>query len=227
MWKHLALETLSVQSILIDLPGHGKSIGISDTSPSIEAMAIKVKEVIDHLKLELYHVIGHSMGGYVALELKAFDLGCRKITLLNSNYWTDSLQRKKDRLRVAEIVFKAKDFFLSEAIPRLFSDTKKYKKEMLLLINEASKILPKDMAYCSIAIGNRKDFTSFVIENKADIYIIHGALDHLVNISDFEPVFLSDDTHFYLFPKSGHMCHVECENTTFLTTLMSPHVQQT
>lgn len=227
MWKHLALETLSVQSILIDLPGHGKSIGTSDTNPSIEAMAMKVKEVIDHLKLELYHVIGHSMGGYIALELKAFDLRCQKITLLNSNYWTDSLQRKKDRLRVAEIVFKAKDFFLSEAIPRLFSDTKKYKKEIHLLINEASKMLPEDMAYSSIAMSNRKDFTSFVKDNKPHIYVIHGALDHLVKTSDFEPVFLSDDTHFYLFLKAGHMCHVECENITFLTTLMSPHVQQT
>jgi len=227
MWEHLALETLSVQCILIDLPGHGKSPGIKDANPSIEAIAIKVKEIIDHLKLELYHVIGHSMGGYVALELKAFDLRCHKITLLNSNYWADSLQRKKDRLRVAEIIFKAKDFFLAEAIPRLFSNAKNHKKEISFLINEASKMLKEDMAYSALAMGNRKDFSSFVLKNKPDIVLIHGALDHLVNTSDFEPIFLSDDPNFYLFPKAGHMCHAECENTTFLTTLMSPHVQQT
>lgn len=227
MWEHLALETLSVTSILIDLPGHGSSKGINDGHPSIKALSLKVKEVIDHLNLDSYHIIGHSMGGYVALELKAFDLRCQKITLLNSNYWSDNLQRKKDRIRVAKIVFKAKDFFLSEAIPRLYSNSKKYKKEIRILINNASKMLPEDMAYCSIAMGNRKDFSLFVIKNKHDIYIIHGALDHLVNIVDFDPIFLSDDTHFYLFPKAGHMCHVECENTTFLATLMSPHIQQT
>ena len=226
MWQHLALENLSVTSILIDLPGHGGSSGINNGNPSIEAISLKVKEVIDHLNIDLYHVIGHSMGGYVALELKDLDLRCQKITLLNSNYWNDSVQRKKDRIRVAEIVFKAKDFFLSEAIPRLYSNTKKYNKEISILMHEASKMLPEDMAYCSIAMGNRKDFSSFVTENKADVYIIHGALDHLVNTADFEPIFLSDDPHFYLFPKAGHMCHVECENTTFLATLMSPHVQQ-
>ena len=110
----------SIQQIRIDLPGHGKSTSILD-SPSIQLMAKEVAQIIQHLELPHFNVIGHSMGAYVGLELSQMK-GFKQLILVNSNCWSDSEQRKQDRLRVAQIVQHAKNSFLREAIPNLLID---------------------------------------------------------------------------------------------------------
>lgn len=56
----------SYRVISLDLPGHGAS-GSERESWSIEALAADVKTVVDELGLERVVLIGHSMGGPVAL----------------------------------------------------------------------------------------------------------------------------------------------------------------
>ncbi len=56
------------QVVCIDLPGHGES-GCFNEIHSMEDMAKAVKEVLWHLEIEKAAVAGHSMGGYVSLEL--------------------------------------------------------------------------------------------------------------------------------------------------------------
>jgi len=52
--------------VAIDLPGHGDS-GVASESHSMEFMASTVKSVADSLGLKNIFMIGHSLGGYVAL----------------------------------------------------------------------------------------------------------------------------------------------------------------
>lgn len=113
MWTFLNINRLYAQNIFIDLPGHGNS-ALTDNSerPSIEFMAHEVLKVLNFLKIESYSIVGHSMGGYVGLLVKEMDSRCEKVVLINSNFWSDNEQKKKDRLRVAEIVFKAKKVFI-------------------------------------------------------------------------------------------------------------------
>ena len=72
--------------------------------------------------------------------------------MLNSNYWSDSFSKKKDRERVSNIAFKAKNYFIQEAIPNLFSDQKKYKVEIQELIQDAQKMTPEAISYASLAM---------------------------------------------------------------------------
>ena len=60
--------------------------------------------------------------------------------MLNSNFWADSEQKKKDRLRVADIAFKAKKVFINEAIPNLFGQVELFRDEIEVLKEEAMKI---------------------------------------------------------------------------------------
>jgi pimeloyl-ACP methyl ester carboxylesterase len=53
--------------VVVDLAGHGDS-GSDRTDWSIESMAQDVRAVIDHLALESVILVGHSMGGPVAVE---------------------------------------------------------------------------------------------------------------------------------------------------------------
>ena len=79
-------------------------------------MALQVLEILKELKITQFTLVGHSLGAYVGLELCHL-APCQKLILLNSNCWSDDEQKRRDRLRVAEIVFKAKKHFIREAIP--------------------------------------------------------------------------------------------------------------
>ena len=107
--------------ISIDLPGHGQTptIGYVHT---MELMAECVKSVLDSIGIRKYVVVGHSMGGYVALAFaELFPQHVSGLCLFHSTALPDSEEKKKDRDRVAEIVKKDHTQFVSDLIPKLFS----------------------------------------------------------------------------------------------------------
>lgn len=111
----------SFRVISIDLPGHGQtpSVGYIHT---MELMAGCVKAVMDSLHLKKYVVVGHSMGGYVALAFaELFPEHVKGFCLFHSTAMPDSEEKKKDRERVAEIVKQDHKEFVSGLIPKLFS----------------------------------------------------------------------------------------------------------
>jgi pimeloyl-ACP methyl ester carboxylesterase len=69
MWSEPALEMLEkhYKVIVFDYRGMGYST-TTDTSLSIKRMAIDIQELLNVLKINKTHVLGWSMGGYVAQE---------------------------------------------------------------------------------------------------------------------------------------------------------------
>jgi pimeloyl-ACP methyl ester carboxylesterase len=215
MWDYLPLEQLNYQKIFIELPGHGQS-ALTDESenPSLNFYANEVQEVLVFLKIEKFSVVGHSLGAYVALILKEQNGACQKVVLLNSNFWADSEQKKKDRLRVAEIAFKAKKVFINEAIPNLFGHVELFQNAIQVLKEEAMKIEPESIAYAALAMRQRKDYSHMIAENPSDFFIIHGALDRLVTTEfltqQTNPIFKEQlANHLFIINEAGHMAHIE------------------
>lgn len=204
MWEVLPLSELPITALFIDLPGHGKS-ELLDQNPSIHAMAQEVQKVLVHLDIKKFTVVGHSMGAYVGLELSQ-NPGFQKLILLNSNCWSDSEQKKQDRLRVAAIVQKAKYHFVREAIPNLFSHPESHPHFIEILVKEANEMPPEAIAYAALAMRERADFTSFVNAHPAQFIFIQGKLDRLVSVEELEAKIKGP--HIYLLD-SGHMAHVE------------------
>lgn len=207
MWKNLPLDTLGLKIVLIDLPGHGSSVlHQGNDSPSIGFMADQVLGVLDHLEVKEFHIVGHSMGGYVALDIKIKRPSCRKVVLLNSNYWVDTPSKKRDRKRVAKLAFESKAYFIRSAIPGLFLNPEKHRKQVDFLINEALKITSESIAFSSIAMTERNDCTSML--PNADLYIVHGSQDRLALLTQFDRSFKENGSLFTI-ENSGHMCHFE------------------
>ncbi|MCF8201571.1 MAG: alpha/beta fold hydrolase [Crocinitomicaceae bacterium] len=204
MWDYLALDALPIQQIRIDLPGHGQSSELLET-PSIQEMAKEVLRVLDHLSVADYSVVGHSMGAYVGLELSQFK-GFEHLILLNSNCWSDSDQKKHDRLRVAQIVQNAKDIFIREAIPHLFRNPSANSEQITRLINEAKHLSPQAIAQSALAMRERTDFTDFVNAHPEKFTIIHGIHDRLVTVSELQQKVTSAPLHLL---DCGHMAHIE------------------
>lgn len=204
MWEALPLSELPVTALFIDLPGHGKS-ELLDQNPSIQAMAQEVQKVLVQLEIKEFTVVGHSMGAYVGLELSQHT-GFQKLILLNSNCWTDSEQKKQDRLRVATLVQKAKLHFVREAIPGLFAAPDRHSAFVSGLISEANLMSPEAIAFAALAMRERTDFTSFVNAHPEQFIFIHGKHDRLVSVDELEARIKGP--RIYLLD-SGHMGHIE------------------
>ena len=69
MWDEISAEFIKTHEIVrVDLPGFGNSARLAD-SPSMSLYAECVNQLILELNIENFTLIGHSMGGYVGLEL--------------------------------------------------------------------------------------------------------------------------------------------------------------
>ena len=213
MWDYLTLNELNVRCILIDLPGHGQS-PLTDTAeiPSIRFMAQQVLEVLKELKITEFTLVGHSLGAYVGLDLCHL-APCQKLILLNSNCWSDDEQKRRDRLRVAEIVFKAKKHFIREAIPGLFGRPNDFQAEIKHLIAEANLMSADAIAYAALAMRERLDYTEEVLANPSKYVFIHGELDTLVSSEQMRSRLSSIRVHF--LPNAGHMSHMESREEVF------------
>lgn len=210
MWDYLPLANLGLKLICIDLPGHGKSIQFSNSIPTINYFASCVIEVLDALKIDQFHILGHSMGGYIALSI-AKHLPHRIITcgLLNSNFWSDSEEKKIDRTRVVEIVKKNKNIFINEAIPRLFHNHLNYQNEIASLIQDAKRMTSEAISFASIAMRDREDNTDLMNDsNQPQIYLIQGDNDKTIPL-DLMYDRLLDKKKVTVIANSGHMSHIE------------------
>lgn len=213
MWEYLPLEGLNAHCLLIDLPGHGQSpLNDSAEIPSIRFMADEVLRVLQTEKVEEFTLIGHSLGAYVGLELMQLST-CQKLILLNSNCWSDDEQKRRDRLRVAELVFKAKKHFIREAIPGLFWRPNEFQSEIKQLIAEANHMSADAIAYAALAMRERTDYTEEVLANPSKYVFIHGELDTLVSSEQMRSCLPGIRVHF--LPNAGHMSHMESSVDVF------------
>ncbi|MBP2636712.1 MAG: alpha/beta hydrolase [Firmicutes bacterium] len=70
-WRHqLAHFRKDYRVVAMDLRGHGQS-GTSDECITMELFARDVLTLLDHLKIESAHFVGHSMGGLISQEIAA------------------------------------------------------------------------------------------------------------------------------------------------------------
>lgn len=198
------MAELPIQCIFIDLPGHGAS-DLPDGNPSIQAMALEVEKVLFANQVKEFTIVGHSMGAYVGLELSRMK-GFEKLVLLNSNCWSDSEQKKQDRLRVAHLVQHAKLHFIREAIPNLFSNPTEQGHVIQALIKEANCMSPEAIAFAALAMRERTNFTEFVNANPDQFIFIHGKLDRLVSVEELQAKIAGPKVYFL---DCGHMAHVE------------------
>ena len=104
--------------ITLDLPGHGISQVMGECH-SMEFLADTVKEMLDSLGVERCTLVGHSMGGYVALAF------CQKyperldgVVLLSSTPNADSEEKRANREREIKLIKSGKKELLTHTAPQ-------------------------------------------------------------------------------------------------------------
>lgn len=146
IWKDTSHDLSKIYRVIaIDLPGHGQT-GNFGYAHSMNLMAKAVKSVLDHLKLKKCVIIGHSMGGYVALAFAdMFPDYLKGICLYHSSAYSDSNEKKADRLRAIELVKKSRSVYTKNTIQNLFaSKNLKYLKKEISFATAIAKSTKKE-----------------------------------------------------------------------------------
>lgn len=213
MWEVFSFPS-KFQCIYIDLPGHGESKDFVESAQSMHEMALEVLNVLDYLKIDSCTVVGHSMGGYVGLEMSFSSDKVNRLILLNSNFWEDSANKKIDRKRVAQIVTKNKSLFLYEAIPNLFNRPENHDEHIKSLIQSAQKMEASTIGLVSIAMSKRRSFESEIDRIKDKMFIIQGKYDQIVPVELMNDAIKSIQNSVIEYTETGHMSHLEATNQT-------------
>lgn len=181
VWRQFTQPLLSKAKIIcVDLPGFGKSLPGNNHS-SIEFMAEAVLAVLKEEQIEKCFLLGHSMGGYVALAFAEKHASRLKgLGLFHSSCYADAETKKENRKKVAEFVMKSgSETFAHQLFPTLFAPA--FANENAALINsleETAATYPAEsIANASLAMGNRHDTNSVLKETSLPVLIIFGRKD--------------------------------------------------
>ena len=185
MWEQLTpIMSQNKTVIAIDLPGFGKS-GIVDTVHSMELMANIVNQIIKRHFFKNISIIGHSMGGYVALAYcESYPESIANLILLNSTPAADSSERKINRARALRIIDKNAAVFLTMAIQNLFVEgsRKKYALEIEKMKIEVLNLPLEGIKSAISGMKNRKDRTSVLKNFSGNKLMICGINDPIIPI---------------------------------------------
>ncbi|MDT0642020.1 alpha/beta hydrolase [Zunongwangia sp. F363] len=200
------------QVVCIDLPGHGES-GSFNEIHSMEDMAKAVKEVLRHLEIQKAAVAGHSMGGYVSLELyKIFPTLLKSLTLVNSSPEDDSEERRINRERSVKLIKKNKEAFVKMAISNLMmpENYKKFRPQVERLIAEASKMSVQEITAATRGMKIRTNNVQSFAGMKLPKYIIAGNDDPLMDIERLKTLANTTGAELIQF-SGGHLSYIEEE----------------
>ncbi|MDT0675212.1 alpha/beta fold hydrolase [Autumnicola musiva] len=208
------IPTLSEQRqvVCIDLPGHGES-GSFNEIHSMEDMAKAVKEVLRHLEIRNAAIAGHSMGGYVCLELyKIFPTLLTSLVLVNSTPEADSRERKINRERAVKLVQKNKKAFVKMAISNLMmpENSERFRSGIQDLIAEAMKMEVQEITAAIRGMKIRTDNVQAFARMNLPKYIVAGKDDSVLAFDRLRDVANSTGAELLEF-SGGHLSYIEDE----------------
>lgn len=184
IWEEMEAELLkNFKLVKIDLPGHGKSEVFSEIH-TMELMAEKVKEVTDFLKIEQFHLLGHSMGGYVSLAFaEKFPEKLKSLTLFFSTYLADDDEKKQQRVKSLRIIKENFKTYVNAGIPNLFNENERENlQEKITLAKEIALSTNNDGVLAAVKGMIKRPDKSAVLESfEGKILVISGKHDNAVN----------------------------------------------
>jgi pimeloyl-ACP methyl ester carboxylesterase len=204
---------LAHRLIVPDLPGSGRSAPLPG-SPSIDDLAAAVKAVLDHEQVGSCTVLGHSMGGYIALAMAERYPGLFKgLGLVHSTAYADSGDKREARRKsIAFIRSNGAAAFLKTAIPGLFGPVfTAANPAMVAALTEKYSYLSADsLVQYYEAMMQRPDRTAVLAGFGGPVLLLAGVHDAAVPFAQScEQAHLAAESHVCFLQGSGHMGMIE------------------
>lgn len=213
IWKN-QIEFLSSHYRVIapNLPGvHCKPLALHHSqAPNIRMYVEVLHELMHHLHIEQYYIVGHSMGGYIGLSFADYYVNhVQGLLLFHSTTYEDNEAKKTSRMKVAEFIQEwGVSKYLETATPNLFGDAFKKTNPGIIqnIIESGSGISQETMIQFVFAMRNRKAMTHLLQQHTIPVWMIAGDADLAVTIQDsLEQIKLLPSSNSLVLNNVGHM----------------------
>jgi len=218
MWDELGANLSSANKVIaIDLPGFGGS-GMISNNHGMDLMAETVAQVLKIENITSCTLVGHSMGGYVALAFAdLYQNSLDSIILFHSQAAEDDAETKINRNRTIKIVENNHAKFISSFIPSLFTDENTIKfAEKIESIVQRSMLTKNEGVIAALAgMRDRKDHLKLLSELDVPVLFIVGKQDSRIPFSKIiKQIELPKKSESLILDNVGHMGFIEAKELT-------------
>ncbi len=204
--------------IIPDLPGSGRSSAASPSGTAaaphpcdttMEALADSVVAMIDREGIGKCVLIGHSMGGYIALAFaEKYPSRLSALGLFHSTAYADSEEKVAARRKGMDFIRKnGSESFIRQSTPNLFGEhTRKNHPELISkLIDRYSGFSPDWLVSYYEAMIGRSDRTAVLRQFAGPVLFIIGQEDTLIPLEQsLQQCHLPAVSHIHLVENTGH-----------------------
>ena len=194
--------------VAIDLPGHGSS-GCTHESLTMSEMADCVIRVFDELNIKDAAVVGHSMGGYVALEFAAsYGPRVSGLCLFHSSPFADTDEKRVAREREKDIARQNRqELIYKNHFPKTFAANRvdEFGERIETLKVNALQMKPVGIIGALNAMQQRKNYVGWLEQfDKPFLYIL-GESDNFIPLSILDKIMMPASGKSVVLKNTGHM----------------------
>ncbi len=195
--------------VAIDLPGFGQSTLLS-AEYTIDDLTSILHQIMEGLAIKQFTIMGHSMGGYVALAYAArFPNQLNGLGLIHSHCFQDSPDRIANRRKSIDFIHRhGTGVFLKEFYGNLFApDHVSLHIPTIRKLQEAGKhISAEAIAQGAKAMIDRPDYETILAQFKQPVFMFCGGQDTAIACYiSFRMASIPQFGDFHFLPECGHM----------------------
>lgn len=196
-----------------DLPGFGES-RLMVNEVSMEYFAAEVHHLLNELAIPTCTIIGHSLGGYVALAFaETYSSTLKGLGLFHSTAFADTDEKRINRDKTIKFL---EDFgvaiFAQSFVPPLFNEESrsKYAEEIANITKVAKNTDPLAVIETTKAMRDRKDRSALLAQLEIPVLYIIGKEDGAVPFEmSMQQCGLPKNSVVHILENCGHMGMVE------------------
>ena len=211
MWKNVVPEISKRNRVVtIDLLGHGKTdcLGYIHT---MELFAETIAAVLKALRIRKCVLVGHSLGGYIALAFaEKYPQKVKGLCLMNATSNEDTLERKALRLRANKMIANNFRNMVRMSFTNLFGPKSKtiFKEEVGLAVFEALQTPMQGYIAAQEGMQLRANRNHVLTDNSFKKLLIIGKNDPVLDFETSLDEAEKTNSAIVVF-QNGHMPHIE------------------
>ena len=180
---------------------------------SLDAFAVAILCALDALDVDRFHVVGASMGGYVAFALwRTAPERVLSLTLANTRATADSDDVRTSRLALAETVERAGsvESIVEPNVQRLLGEHGRHEVHVTdPLRGRIRRCTPSGVSHCARAMAARPDSTPMLAGVGVPALVIAGDADEVIRRADIEALATAIPGARLEVMAGGHLTNLE------------------
>lgn len=209
---------LKYQLLIPDITGSGKSTLLPGNNIGMEDYAESIFYILTKENIKECVMIGHSMGGYIALAFaQKYSELLKALGLFSSSAFADDEAKKEARTKAITFIREnGSSAFLKTSIPGLFADAEKSKEDIEALLEKGKQFSPEALIQYYQAMINRPDRTTVLKTIQLPVLFLMGQQDKAVLFDhSLAQSYLPNLSHINVLRQSAHMGMLEEKEKSF------------